>query len=248
VESRTLGFVANACSGELLNGSSSTSILRVCTDSRQAQSGDLFFALKGERFDGHEFVREVAKTAEAVVIERGRASLAQGVRAVLAVDNPRLALGHMASAYRQEFTLPVIAVAGSNGKTTTKELIAAVLRQKRTTLCSEASFNNDIGVPLTLLKLERAHQVAVLEAGTNHPGELEALVRMIRPHYGVITSIGREHLEFFGDLFGVAKEEGVLGGIAASGRKTGGQRGRAVGGAAGCAHTSRGSEGGYGGG
>jgi UDP-N-acetylmuramoyl-tripeptide--D-alanyl-D-alanine ligase len=219
VESLTLGFVANACSGELLNGSSSTSIMRVCTDSRQVQSGDLFFALKGERFDGHEFVHEVAKTAEAVVIERGRASLAQGVRAVLAVDNPRLALGHLASAYRQEFTLPVIAVAGSNGKTTTKELIAAVLRQKRTTLCSEASFNNDIGVPLTLLKLERAHQVAVLEAGTNHPGELESLVRMIRPHYGVITSIGREHLEFFGDLSGVAKEEGVLGELLPAGGK-----------------------------
>jgi UDP-N-acetylmuramyl pentapeptide synthase len=91
-------------------------------------------------------------------------------------------------------------VGGSNGKTTVKELIASVLRQKWATLWSEASFNNDIGVPLTLLRLEKSHQAAVLEAGTNHPGELAPLVKMIQPKYGVITNIGREHLEFFGDV------------------------------------------------
>jgi len=104
----------------------------------------------------------------------------------------------------------VVAVAGSNGKTTTKELLAGVLRQKFATLWSEASFNNDIGVPLTLLKLESKYEVAVVEAGTNHPGELAPLLEMIRPRYGVLTSIGREHLEFFGDLAGVAREEGWL--------------------------------------
>jgi UDP-N-acetylmuramoyl-tripeptide--D-alanyl-D-alanine ligase len=104
----------------------------------------------------------------------------------------------------------MIAVGGSNGKTTTKDLLAAVLRQKFATASSEASFNNDIGVPLTLLRLESATQVAVLEVGTNHPGELEPLVKMIRPRIGVITNIGREHLEFFGDLDGVVREEGVM--------------------------------------
>ncbi len=104
----------------------------------------------------------------------------------------------------------MVAVAGSNGKTTTKELLAAVLREKFTTLSSEASFNNDIGVPLTLLKLEHAHGAAVLEAGTNHPGELAPLLGMIQPRLGVLTNIGREHLEFFGDLAGVAEEEGWL--------------------------------------
>ena len=104
----------------------------------------------------------------------------------------------------------MIAVGGSNGKTTMKELIASVLRQKLATLWSEASFNNDIGVPLTLLRLEKSHQAAVLEAGTNHPGELAPLVKMIQPKYGVITNIGREHLEFFGDVAGVAQEEGWL--------------------------------------
>jgi UDP-N-acetylmuramoyl-tripeptide--D-alanyl-D-alanine ligase len=129
---------------------------------------------------------------------------------VLVVDDVRAAFGRLAAAYRGGFKLPVIAVGGSNGKTTTKELLAAVLRQKGSTLWSEASFNNDIGVPLTLLRLDKSHQAAVLEAGTNHPGELAPLVKMIAPKYGIITSIGREHLEFFGDVAGVAQEEGWL--------------------------------------
>ena len=126
------------------------------------------------------------------------------------MKNVRAALGKLAAAYRREFALPVIAVGGSNGKTTVKELLASVLRQKFSTLWSESSFNNDIGVPMTLLRLEKSHQAAVLEAGTNHPGELAPLVKMIAPKFGIITSIGREHLEFFGDVAGVAQEEGVL--------------------------------------
>jgi UDP-N-acetylmuramoyl-tripeptide--D-alanyl-D-alanine ligase len=116
----------------------------------------------------------------------------------------------LAARYRRDFHLPVIAVGGSNGKTTTKELLASVLRQRFETLWSEASFNNEIGVPLTLLKLDQWHEAAVLEVGTNHPGELAPLVRMIEPQFGVITNLGREHLEFFGDLKGVAQEEGWL--------------------------------------
>jgi UDP-N-acetylmuramoyl-tripeptide--D-alanyl-D-alanine ligase len=126
------------------------------------------------------------------------------------VDDVRLALGRLAAGYRREFNLPIIAVGGSNGKTTTKELLASVLRQKFSTLWSEASFNNDIGVPMTLLRLQQSHQAAVLEVGTNHPGEIAPLVRMMAPGLGVITNIGREHLEFFGDLAGVAQEEGWL--------------------------------------
>ena len=129
---------------------------------------------------------------------------------MLAVDDVRVAFGKFAAAYRKQFDLPVIAVGGSNGKTTVKELVASVLRQKFSTLWSEASFNNDIGVPTTLLRLEKSHQVAVFEAGTNHPGELAPLVKMIAPKFGVITNIGREHLEFFGDVAGVAQEEGAL--------------------------------------
>ena len=211
MEPRSLQFVAAACAGELLNGAPDTPVLRVCTDSRQVQPGDLFFALSGERFDAHAFVPEVARKAAAVVTERGRAPVGIGPCGVVAVDNTRRALGRLAAEYRKGFSLPVIAVAGSNGKTTTKELVAAVLSQKFDTLASEASFNNDIGVPLTLLRLESRHQVAIVEAGTNHPGELEPLVRIIQPRYGVLTSIAREHLEFFGDVAGVAQEEGWLG-------------------------------------
>jgi UDP-N-acetylmuramoyl-tripeptide--D-alanyl-D-alanine ligase len=239
MEVRSLSFVASACAGEQVRGSRETLVSRVCTDSRQAKAGDLFVALPGERFDGHDFLPHVAaKGVAGVVVERarlaapdenGESRMENGTgpqRAsritrpvalelpeslpVIAVDDTRKALGQIAAQYRNEFELPIIAVGGSNGKTTTKELIAAVLRQKLAMLWSEASFNNDIGVPLTLLRLDKTHECAVLEVGTNHPGELAPLVKMIQPRHGVITSIGREHLEFFGDLAGVALEEGAL--------------------------------------
>jgi UDP-N-acetylmuramoyl-tripeptide--D-alanyl-D-alanine ligase len=206
-----VAFVVAACGGELLQGSPATPVLRVNTDSRQAQPGDLFIALRGERFDGHEFIIEVAqKGAAAVLVEKNHHLAPRPDCVVIAVANARQAYGRIAAAYRNDFTLPVIAVGGSNGKTSTKELIAAVLRQKLNPLWSEASFNNDVGVPASLLRLEKAHEAAVFEAGTNHPGELAGLVQLIQPRYGVITNIGREHLEFFGDLAGVAREEGAL--------------------------------------
>ena len=211
MEARSLRFIATASAGEQLNGSPETRVHRVTTDSRQTQAGDLFFALPGGRFDGHDFLWQAAeKGAGAVVVERKRVPAGWSGCAIIAVQDTRKALGQLASKYRDDFALPLVVVGGSNGKTTTKELVASVLRQKIATLWSEASFNNDIGVPLTLLRLEKTHQAAVLEAGTNHPGELAPLLKMIRPNYGVITCIGREHLEFFGDVAGVAREEGWL--------------------------------------
>jgi UDP-N-acetylmuramoyl-tripeptide--D-alanyl-D-alanine ligase len=210
MEPRSLQFIAAACGGELVRGSAVSLVLRVCTDSRQVRAGDLFVALTGERFNGHDFVPQAAAKAAAVVVERNRAGAIEGHCGVITVADTRKALGNLGARYRQDFALPIIAVGGSNGKTTTKELLASVLRQKLEVLWSEASFNNDIGVPLTLLRLEETHQAAVVETGTNHPGELEPLVRMTSPRYGVITNIAREHLEFFGDLEGVAQEEGCL--------------------------------------
>jgi UDP-N-acetylmuramoyl-tripeptide--D-alanyl-D-alanine ligase len=214
MEPRSLEFIAHACEGELLSGSAATRVSRVCTDSRQLEAGDLFIALAGEKFDAHDFLGEVAhKGPAALIVSRarsGEASGLQGSPAVIAVNDPRLALGKFAAGYRQDFDLPIIAVGGSNGKTTTKELLASVLRQKFNTLWSEASYNNDVGVPVTLLKLRRAHEAAVLEVGTNHPGEMPPLLRIIQPEMGVLTNVGREHLEFFGDLAGVAREEGWL--------------------------------------
>jgi UDP-N-acetylmuramoyl-tripeptide--D-alanyl-D-alanine ligase len=206
-----LKFAAGACGAEIKSGAAEIEIKNVCTDSRLAKAGDLFFALRGEKFDGHDFLNEVvAKNVAAVVVEQKQIPEQLSACAVLVVDDVRIALGKFAAAYRRQFDLPVIAVGGSNGKTTVKELVASVLRQKFPTLWSEASFNNDIGVPMTLLRLDKTHQAAVLEAGTNHPGELAPLVKMIAPKFGVITNIGREHLEFFGDVAGVAQEEGAL--------------------------------------
>jgi len=211
MEPRPLKYITAACAGEQLNGSPDELVQRVCTDSRKIAQGDLFFALPGERFDGHDFIEQVIrKGAVGVVVQRERAPISANGCGVIAVADTRMALGQFAARYRQDFTLPIVAIGGSNGKTTTKELVASVLRQRLPIIWSEASFNNDIGVPLTLLKLEKWHEAAVLEVGTNHPGELAPLVKMIQPGYGVITSIGREHLEFFGDVDGVADEEGCL--------------------------------------
>ncbi len=210
MEPRSLKYIADAAGGELRGGSPEAWAERVCTDSRQAGAGDLFVALRGEKFDGHDFLPEVAgRKVAAVMAEAARVENLAGC-ACIAVKETRAALGRLAARYRLDFDLPTIAVGGSNGKTTTKELIASVLRQRFKTLASEASFNNDVGVPVTLLQLRRDHGAAVLEAGTNHSGELASLLRMIRHRYGVVTSIGREHLEFFGDLRGVAEEEGWM--------------------------------------
>jgi UDP-N-acetylmuramoyl-tripeptide--D-alanyl-D-alanine ligase len=211
MEARSLRYVVSACGGLLKGGSLQTQVRSVCTDSRRIQAGDLFFALEGERFDGHQFLTEAAaKGVAAIVAARNKVPADFSGCAVITVEDTRKALGRLAAAYRADFTLPITAVGGSNGKTTTKELAASVLRQKLQTLWSEASFNNDIGVPVTLLKLEASHQAAVMEVGTNHPGEMAPLLQMIQPCYGIITSIGREHLEFFGDVVGVAREQGSL--------------------------------------
>ncbi len=204
-------FILGACAGKLVAGSRSALIKRITTDSRAAQPGDLFVALAGERHDGHEFLRDVvSKGVDAIMVETKKVPANLPKCAVIAVDNTRKALGQVASRYRSDFSLPVVAVGGSNGKTTTKELLASILRQKLATVWSEASFNNDIGVPLTLLRFEKKHEAGVMEVGTNHPGELAPLLGMIQPRMAVITSIGREHLEFFKDLAGVAREEGTL--------------------------------------
>src|SRR5439155_16602629 len=196
MEPRSLKYVCDACGGEQRKGSPQTLVSRVCTDSRQVQAGDLFFALAGERFDGHNFLTEVAaKKAAAVLVDRAKVPEGNLGCAVLAVENPRHALGRLAARYRRDFNLPVVAVSGSNGKTTTKELLAAALRERFVPLWSEASFNNDVGVPLTLLKLENRHTAAVLEAGTNNPGEMAQLLRLIQPQIGVVSCLCREHLD-----------------------------------------------------
>jgi UDP-N-acetylmuramoyl-tripeptide--D-alanyl-D-alanine ligase len=211
MEPLTLNYISVATGGLLVTGDDSLCVRRICIDSRQVSAGDLFIALPGEKSDGHSFLADAAsRGAAAVLVNRAMALQKSPGCAVISVPDTIEALGLLAARYRKSFSLPLFAVGGSNGKTTTKDLLASVLQRRMPTLWSEASFNNHLGVPLTLLRLERQHAAGVLEVGTNHPGELAKLVQMVLPHYGIITSIGREHLEFFGDIEGVVREEGAL--------------------------------------
>ncbi len=207
----TLQFIVKSCSGFLAPETQECCIQRVWSDSRTVQAGDLFVALEGANFDSHDFLPEVlSRGATAALVDAGKSSKYPKGLVCVQVPNVRRAYGALAGAYRNRFSLPIIAVAGSNGKTSTKSLIAGVLGTERITLASEGSFNNDVGVPATLLQLDERHQAAVLEVGTNHPGELSPLLGMIRPKYGILTSIGREHLEFFKNIEAVACEEGAI--------------------------------------
>jgi UDP-N-acetylmuramoyl-tripeptide--D-alanyl-D-alanine ligase len=183
----------------------------VSTDSRTIKRDDLFVALMGEHFDGHRYLSEVAKEGAiaAVVSEEWYAKHKAQVHPLplLVVTNTLDAFGELAKIYRNKFNIPVLVIAGSNGKTTTKELIAHVLSGSFDVLKTEANFNNQIGVPHTLFQLRDGHEAAVLEIGTNHPGEIAWLCEVAQPTHGLITNIGREHLEFFKDVKGVAQEE-----------------------------------------
>lgn len=210
MELRDLGFFAEACQAELRSAAAEVRVRTVCTDSRDLRAGDLFVAVRGDRFDGHDFVGEaIRRGAVAAVVDRGQAHRFPGMP-LLVVPQTRMALGRMAARYRGGFRVPVVAVAGSNGKTTTKDVLGTVLAGCFETLRSRESYNNDIGVPRTLFELESRHVAAVVEVGTNHPGELAPLLRLAQPRIGVLTHIGEEHLEHFGSLAGVIEEEGAL--------------------------------------
>lgn len=183
----------------------------VSTDSRTIRQGELFFALRGELFDGHRFVdAAMARGALGAVIDRDAEPEAAATYPLFIVNDTTKALGRLAHVVRKKFRIPFIAVAGSNGKTTTKEMISSVLRTQYDVLSTEGNLNNHIGVPLTLLKLEQHHEKAVIEIGTNHFGELRYLCGILEPTHGLITNIGHEHMEFFKNLDGVAQAEGEL--------------------------------------
>jgi UDP-N-acetylmuramoyl-tripeptide--D-alanyl-D-alanine ligase len=178
----------------------------VSTDSRTTAEGDIFFAIKGEKYDGHAYLHDsyLRGALVAVVVHSW---FTPPRDPVIVVADTKKALGDFARLYRRKFEIPVIAVGGSNGKTTTKEMIAGVLGGKFRTLSTKGNLNNDIGVPQTLFQLTPKHQAAVIEIGTNHFGEISYLADVLEPTHGLITNIGREHLEFFGDLDGVERAE-----------------------------------------
>ena len=182
----------------------------VCTDTREMKPGSLFVAITGETHDGHEHLA-AAKSGGAVaaLVHRAPAELPPDFPVIL-VDNTRLAMGRLARHVRESFAGTVIAVGGSNGKTGTKGLIHAALRPPLRGSASPKSFNNDIGVPLTMFAASSTDDYLVLELGTNHPGEIATLGKIARPDIAVITNVGAEHLEFFRDLDGVRHEEAAL--------------------------------------
>ena len=180
----------------------------VCIDSRKVQPGDLFIALRGEHVDGHDYVAAAASAGAAgAVVERPLATCAMPQ---VVVANAEQALQQAAAAHRSRFDGPVVAVAGSNGKTTTKELVRSILARRWQVLATRGNLNNHLGVPLTLLSLDATHEAAVIEVGANHPGEVAFLTTLVRPQVGLVTNAGAEHLEGFGSLEGVARAEGEL--------------------------------------
>ena len=169
--------------------------LCVTTDSRKVVPGCVFVALKGEHFDGNDFV-EQAK--------------AQGAAYVICGENALAQLQDLARAWRRELGLPVLAITGTNGKTTTKELTAAVLKMKYNLYYTQGNLNNQLGVPLTLLNITRAHELAIVEMGASHPGDIKELVEIAEPNYGLITNVGKAHLQGFGSFEGVQKTKAEL--------------------------------------
>jgi len=196
-----------------LNGPSAN-IDRVHTDSRTLQAGDLFVAMRGERFDGNQYLAQAqAQGAVAVLCEASGAAQADALGLpALVVPDARQAFGQLAAGWRAQFDLPLIAVTGSNGKTTVTQMIASVLRAHAglDALSTQGNFNNDIGVPLTLLNLRAHHRIAVVELGMNHPGEIAGLARMAQPSVALVNNAQREHQEFMRTVDAVARENGAV--------------------------------------
>jgi UDP-N-acetylmuramoyl-tripeptide--D-alanyl-D-alanine ligase len=199
-------FEAAARLGAVLYGPNAT-FNRVVTDTRQLQPGDLFVALKGDKFDGHDYVARAASLGAVGSLVSRRI---EGGGAQILVADTLDALQRYAASWRNDFDIPVIGITGSNGKTTTKQMVGAVMAARGPVLITEGNLNNHIGVPLTLLKLRAEHATAVIEMGANHKGEVALLAKLARPQIGIVTQAGDAHLEGFGSRDGVAHAKGEL--------------------------------------
>lgn len=181
----------------------------VTTDSRNCPAGSLFIALKGASFDGNRFAAQaLAQGCRYAVVDNPE--YAGTDSRILLVDDCLKTLQQLANYHRRKLGTRIIGITGTNGKTTTKELVSAVLKQKYNLLYTQGNLNNHIGVPLTLLRLTSEHELAVVEMGANHPGEIKALVHIAEPDYGIITNVGKAHLEGFGSFEGVIRTKGEL--------------------------------------
>ncbi len=214
----TIDDILTAAGGVLVRKPSASGFPGVSIDTRTIQPDEIFVALPGKNFDGHDFLAAAArKGAGLLVVQKGKGAAqlkklsfrgaGRCVAGVLAVEDTLRALGKLAAFKRRLFDIPVVAVTGSNGKTTTKEMLSWVLEDNYRVLKNEGTKNNHIGVPMTLLGLRSGHEAAVVELGTNHFGEIEYLADIVAPTVGIITNIGPSHLEFFHSLDGVSREK-----------------------------------------
>ena len=201
-----LSKIADFISSSVASGFPDDNVQAYSIDSRTVGSGELFFAVKGERLDGHDFVAAAFdRGAAAAVVRKDQLERFADKSRLLAVDDTLVALQALATAVRKVWGKPLIGITGSAGKTTTKEAIAHVLSTKFRVLKSEGNFNNHFGLPLMLLKLEPEHDVAVIEMGMSHAGEIRALAKIAQPEIGVVTNVAPVHLEFFDSLAGIAR-------------------------------------------
>ena len=182
----------------------------ITTDSRDCPEGSIFFALKGESFDGNRFAKAALEKGCAYAVIDEREFAEEGNGRLILVDNVLTTFKELAREHRRRFDIPVIGITGTNGKTTTKELIAAVLGEKYNVMYTRGNFNNDVGVPKTLFSLRPEHEIAVVEMGASHPGDIKALVDYVEPTCGLITNVGRAHLQGFGSFEGVKRTKGEL--------------------------------------
>lgn len=195
--------------GSLLKGVPTLTVSGICTDSRKIKPGELFLALKGEHFDGHHFLQEAVKAGAAAVLVMEETG-PFGDTPLIRTNDTLKALGAIARFHRQRFKAPVIGITGSNGKTTTKDLVAAVLSQKFTIVKTEANYNNEIGLPLTLLEMDHQTEAVVVEMGMRGLGQIQNLANIAEPEIGLITNIGQAHLELLGSQANIAKAKGEL--------------------------------------
>lgn len=210
MKSYTLEQIANAMSGTLPQGGGDVVISAgVSTDTRAIAAGSLFVALQGERFDAHDFIGQAREAGAAAVVVHDLSKVPEGVPAVL-VGNTLRGLQDLAHWYGRALKIPVIAISGSNGKTSTKDFTKAVLSQRFKVSATKGNLNNHIGLPLSVLSTEADDEVAIYEMGMNHPGELAPLCEIARPQISIITNVGTAHIEFMGSQDAIAEEKGTL--------------------------------------
>ncbi len=210
MEAMTVQELLEATGGRLLAGSPEQTFTAVETDSRAIHAGALFVALRGEKTDGHKYVAgALAAGAEGCLVVDPVNTVAEG-KFCVQVPDTLLAIGEVARAYKAKFDIPVVGITGSVGKTTTKDMVAAVLGKKYKVLKTEGNFNNELGLPLTLFRLTREHQICVLEMGMNHFGEIDYLTKIVRPDVAVITNIGDAHIENLGSRANILKAKSEI--------------------------------------